>query len=70
MNRYLYGTISGKLRYRISGNRGTVTYLSFGCYAGSRPGQGSVDPGHIDSSQLRLEGDFEVSFENFPWRRS
>ena len=53
---------SGSLRYRISGTRGTVTYLSFGTYAGSRPGEGSMAPGHIDSSHLKLspDGSFTV----------
>ncbi|KAG1666302.1 hypothetical protein FOA52_004783 [Chlamydomonas sp. UWO 241] len=59
-NLYQYATVSGSFSYRITGTRGTVPYLSFGCYAGSRPGQGSNRPGHIDSSQLRL-GDGHAS---------
>ncbi len=55
-------TVSGAFEYRIRGTRGTVTYLSFGCYSGSRPGQGSTRPDHLDSSRLvtREDGSFEV----------
>lgn len=54
--------MSGAFEYRIRGTRGTVTYLSFGCYSGSRPGQGSSRPDHLDSSRLvtQEDGSFEV----------
>ncbi|PNW88193.1 hypothetical protein CHLRE_01g018450v5 [Chlamydomonas reinhardtii] len=61
-NLYMYGTVSGAFEYRIRGTRGTVTYLSFGCYSGSRPGQGSSRPDHLDSSRLvtQEDGSFEI----------
>lgn len=38
-----------------------MTYLSFGCYCGSRPGLGASSPSHLDSSRLvtRPDGSFE-----------
>ncbi len=55
--------VSGQYQYRLYGKRGSVTYLSFGCYCGSRPGLGSTDPTHLDSSELvtQPDGSFEVS---------
>ncbi|GFR52556.1 hypothetical protein Agub_g15144 [Astrephomene gubernaculifera] len=61
-NLYMYGTVSGQYEYRLYGHRGSVTYLSVGCYTGSRPGQGSGRAAHLDSSQLvtQPDGSFEI----------
>ncbi|KAG2493671.1 hypothetical protein HYH03_008185 [Edaphochlamys debaryana] len=61
-NLYMYGTVSGAYEYRLYGKRNTVTYFSIGCYCGSRPGQGSSKPSHLDSSRLvtKPDGSFEV----------
>lgn len=65
---YLYSPISGKYRYRISGNRGTVKILSFTSQRGM---SGMVDSfadigGHndIDDADIVYEpnGDFEILF--------
>ncbi|PNH03261.1 hypothetical protein TSOC_010695 [Tetrabaena socialis] len=60
--------MSGHFRYRLYGSRGSVTYLSFGCYCGSRPGQGSSQSAHLDSSQLltRPDGSFEIFLTSSP----
>ncbi|KXZ48737.1 hypothetical protein GPECTOR_25g321 [Gonium pectorale] len=62
-NLYMYGTVSGAFEYRLYGKRGSVTYLSFGVYSGSRPGAGLSAPAHLDSSRLVTEAD--GSFEIF-----
>ncbi|GIL59879.1 hypothetical protein Vafri_14701 [Volvox africanus] len=67
-NLYMYGTVSGAFEYRLYGNRGSVTYLSFGCYCGSRPGQGFSQPAHLNSSELVTlpDGSFEVWLTSRP----
>jgi hypothetical protein len=63
-NVYQNASISGRHEYRIKGNRGTVSYLSFGTQAGHY-GQGAGMPptGFLEASQLQIgpSGDFEIA---------
>ena len=62
-NLYLMGRLNGRNDYRISGERGTVSYLSFGTQKGGYETNGRMEQtGFIDSKQLRIGGDgrFEI----------
>ncbi len=62
-NYYLNCAIDGSRDYRITGNRGSVEYLSIETKAGSFAGGGDMAPtGHIELSELELDaaGNFEV----------
>ena len=62
-NIYHNCNISGRYDYCISGNLGTVPYLSFGTKAGSYEREGEMRPtGHIDSRMMEIapNGDFEI----------
>lgn len=62
-NLYLMARISGRNRYRISGDRGSVPYLSFGSQKGGYETNGRMEQtGFLDSAQLKLDaqGRFEI----------
>ena len=62
-NIYHNTTISGRYEYRITGNRGTVPFLSFGTKAGSYASTGEMIPtGQVEAEQLEIApgGDFEL----------
>ena len=63
-NYYLNCAVDGGRDYRITGNRGTVAYLSIETKAGSFVGGGDMAPtGHVDVDQLLVaeNGDFELT---------
>jgi hypothetical protein len=63
-NHYQNATISGACEYRITGNRGTVSYLAFGTQAGHYGQGGGMPPtGFIEASKLALaeNGDFTLA---------
>ncbi len=63
-NHYFNAAISGRHEYRLRGNRGTVSYLSFGTQAGHYGQGGGLPPtGFLEASQLALgpNGDFEIA---------
>ena len=60
---YANAAVSGAYRYRLSGKRGTVRFLSFSTQIGHYgKGQGMPPTGQIDSSSLavRADGSFDV----------
>lgn len=62
-NYYLNCAVDGTRDYRISGNRGSVAYLSIETKAGSFAGQGDMAPtGHVEVGELAVapNGDFEL----------
>jgi hypothetical protein len=62
-NVYLNCAVDGSLDYLISGNRGSVGYLSIETKAGSFAGAGDMAPtGHVEVDQLEVaaNGDFEL----------
>ncbi|WP_330114311.1 DUF1214 domain-containing protein [Pseudomonas sp. JS3066] len=62
-NLYQYARLNGERQYRVSGNRGSVSYLSFGTQKGGYESDGKmIQTGFIDASQLQLEADgsFEI----------
>lgn len=62
-NFYLNCAVDGGRDYLITGNRGTVAYLSIETKAGSFSGGGDMAPtGHVDVDQLAVteNGDFEL----------
>ncbi|MDZ7785287.1 MAG: hypothetical protein U5K56_20830 [Halioglobus sp.] len=68
-NIYHNANVDGTLDYRVTGNRGSVDYLSFGTKAGSYDTTGSMEPtGQLDASDLELDtnGDFEIVLSSTP----
>ena len=62
-NCYLNSTISGRHVYRITGNRGTVPFLSIGTKSGGYESSGTmVSTGYIDAKDMKIESDgtFEI----------
>jgi hypothetical protein len=62
-NFYLNCAVDGRREYRITGNRGSVAYLSMETKAGSFAGGGDMAPtGHVDVDSLAVDdnGDFEL----------
>jgi hypothetical protein len=60
-NFYLNCAVDGGRDYRITGNRGTVAYLSIETKAGSFAGGGDMAPtGHVDVDQLDVAADLRV----------
>ncbi len=62
-NLYLNCEVSGSRNYRITGNRGSVAYMSIESKAGSFAGGGDMAPtGHVELEQLEVDdnGDFEI----------
>lgn len=55
-NLYRYARLNGAQRYRVSGQRGSVAYLSFGTQKGGYETDGKmIQTGFIDASQLELD---------------
>jgi len=55
-NYYLNCAVDGNRDYRITGNRGTVAYLSLETKAGSFAGEGDMAPtGHVTIDELEVE---------------
>ncbi|MFK8020011.1 MAG: DUF1214 domain-containing protein [Pseudomonadales bacterium] len=62
-NIYHNANLDGSLDYRITGNRGTVNYLSFGTKAGSYATTGTMEPtGQLDADNIVLDssGGFKI----------
>lgn len=62
-NLYLMARLSGRNEYRISGERGTVPYLSFGTQKGGYETNGKMEQtGFIDSKKITIgaDGRFEI----------
>ena len=62
-NYYMNAKISGELEYKITGNRGTVHYLSFGTQRGDYGKSGGMEPsGLIDATEMdfNADGSFEI----------
>jgi hypothetical protein len=61
-NVYLWATISGNHRYRISGRRGTVPYIGIGVFAGGFGGGGRRTIAHLNHEDLAIDpdGSFEL----------
>ncbi len=68
-NLYRYARLNGAQRYRVSGQRGSVAYLSFGTQKGGYETNGKmIQTGFIDASQLQLDadGNFEIILSQHP----
>ncbi|MBO9549356.1 DUF1214 domain-containing protein [Pseudomonas sp.] len=68
-NLYRYARLNGARRYRVSGQRGSVAYLSFGTQKGGYETNGKmIQTGFIDASQLQLDADghFEIILSQEP----
>ncbi|HUP91837.1 MAG TPA: DUF1214 domain-containing protein [Solimonas sp.] len=68
-NLYLMARIAGRNDYVIRGERGTVSYLSFGTQKGGYETNGRMEQtGFIDSKDLQLDADgrFEISLSREP----
>lgn len=68
-NRYQYARLNGRHDYRVSGQRGSVSYLSFGAQKGGYESDGKmIQTGFIDADQLQLDGDgrFEIILSQQP----
>lgn len=62
-NYYQYATISGEHDYRLSGSRGSITYLGFGTYKGSYGiGGGTGETGYLDAKDCAVgpDGTIEI----------
>ncbi|MDH4558481.1 DUF1214 domain-containing protein [Pseudomonas sp. BN417] len=68
-NLYQYARLNGERQYRVSGRRGSVSYLSFGTQKGGYETDGKmIQTGFIDASQLQLaaDGSFELILSQEP----
>ena len=68
-NLYRYARLNGEHRYRVSGNRGSVFYLSFGTQKGGYESDGKmIQTGFVDAPQLQLgaDGNFEIILSQHP----
>lgn len=68
-NLYRYARLNGTQRYRVSGTRGSVAYLSFGTQKGGYETDGRmIQTGFIDAGQLQLDADgrFELILSQEP----
>lgn len=68
-NLYQYARLNGEHQYRVSGRRGSVSYLSFGTQKGGYESDGKmIQTGFIDASQLQLDanGGFEIILAQQP----
>ena len=68
-NIYEYSRLNGSMKYRIHGNRGTVSYLSFCTQKGGYETDGRmVVTGFLDASQLKTDqdGNFEINVSRDP----
>ncbi|MFO0552978.1 MAG: hypothetical protein U0271_31615 [Polyangiaceae bacterium] len=63
-NHYLYATVSGEHRYRITGVRGGVHYLAFGAHSGHYgQGRGMPPVGHLDAKDIPVGADGTFTIE-------
>ncbi|MDB5986803.1 MAG: hypothetical protein JWR16_1856 [Nevskia sp.] len=68
-NLYLMGRLNGRNEYVIRGDRGSVSYLSFGTQKGGYEANGKMEQtGFIDVAQLQLDanGHFELLLSQTP----
>ena len=68
-NIYEYARLNGGMEYRIYGNRGSVSYLSFCTQKGGYETDGSmIVTGFLDASQLKTDkdGNFEILISREP----
>lgn len=68
-NLYLMARIDGRYRYRVSGTRGSVYYLSFGTQKGGYESNGRMEQtGFIEGKDLQLapDGSFELTLSPEP----
>ena len=57
-NFYQTAALNGSYEYRISGQRNTIAYLSFGTQSGNYGQGGGLPPtGHIESDQIEIDAD-------------
>ncbi len=72
-NHYLTAAISGAFEYRISGQRNSVAYLSFGTQAGHYGQGGGMPPtGYIEAGEIDMDEDgrFELVLSCAPQERN
>ncbi len=63
-NFYQNANVSGRHRYRITGTRGTVPYLSFGTKGGGYESDGTMVPtGQLDGAELDVDADGRFTIE-------
>ncbi len=68
-NLYQYARLNGRNSYRVSGQRGSVAYLSFGTQKGGYETDGTMTPtGAIDADHLEVnaDGSFEIILSQEP----
>jgi len=68
-NYYLTAALDGNYDYRISGQRNTIAYLSFGTQTGNYgQGRGLPPTGYIESEHIEMDADgsFELILSNRP----
>ncbi|CAK9890379.1 MULTISPECIES: DUF1214 domain-containing protein [Pseudomonas] len=68
-NLYQYARLNGHNSYRVSGQRGSVAYLSFGTQKGGYETDGTMTPtGAIDADHLEVnaDGSFEIILSQQP----
>ncbi|MES2262044.1 MAG: DUF1214 domain-containing protein [Pseudomonadota bacterium] len=68
-NFYQYARLDGRHDYRVSGNRGTVSYLSFGTQKGGYETDGKMtQTGFIDAKHLQVDedGNFNITLSQQP----
>ncbi len=68
-NFYQTAALNGSYEYRITGQRNTIAYLSFGTQAGNYGQGGGLPPtGHIESDQIEMDeqGRFELTLSRHP----
>jgi len=68
-NFYQYARLNGRNEFRIRGNRGTVSYLSFGTQKGGYETNGRMEQtGFIDAQQMQFDadGNFELVLSRLP----
>ena len=72
-NFYQTAALNGAYDYRISGQRNTIAFLSFGTQSGNYgQGRGLPPTGHIDSSEIEFDehGRFELILSSRPQERN
>ncbi|MCA3798331.1 MAG: hypothetical protein IOC66_39335, partial [Burkholderia sp.] len=68
-NLYQYARVDGRCEYRVTGQRGTVAYLSFGTQKGGYETDGKMlQTGFLDAKQLEIapDGSFEIVLSDTP----
>lgn len=72
-NYYQTATINGAYEYRISGQRNSIPYLSFGTQSGNYgEGRGLPPTGHIEAQDLEIDDDgkFEIFLSREPQEKN